>query len=118
MTTKNTPSQHFGFSPDPVIARQLGFISISLGGSRTYKYPPQEVPTTYDWDFVGLVERKCDILGLLLHRREELWDMLGIVEPEQFPWKVSFPACHMFGQKANARVTFLLDSRECNEGQE
>lgn len=87
MATRAFP-QPVAFSPNPLQAQQLGFISISLSGSRAYKYSRQDYPTTYDWDFVGLVERKCDILDLLLHRREELWSLLEIVQPEQFPWEV------------------------------
>jgi hypothetical protein len=73
---------------DPVLAKQLGFVSVGLGGSRAYQYPQREVSTACDWDFVGVVERKDDILNLVLHRRETLREMIGIVQPEHFPWEV------------------------------
>ncbi|KAJ5559812.1 hypothetical protein N7513_002211 [Penicillium frequentans] len=82
------PTQPVAFSPNPRQAQQLGFISISLSGSRAYEYSRADYPTSCDWDLIGLVEGKRDILDLLLHRREELWNLLEIVQPEQFPWEI------------------------------
>ena len=95
----NTPSQSTSFFIDPLLAKQLGFVSVALSGSRTYQYPQQEVSAACDWDFVGIVERKYDILNIVRHRRELLCDMIGIVLPEHFPWEVRLLAFLFFSAR-------------------
>jgi hypothetical protein len=84
----NTPAQSAIFSVDPFLAKQLGFVCVALSGSRAYQSPQGNLSTACDWDFVGVVEQKCDTLDLVRHRREELYALIGIVQPEHFPWEV------------------------------
>lgn len=102
----DTPSQSTGFLIDPLLAKQLCFVSVALSGSRAYQYPQREVSTA-DWDFVGVVERKHDILNLVWHRREVLCDMIGIVQPEDFPWEVRLLAFLFFSRLAEMKAAQL-----------
>ncbi|KAL9110333.1 MAG: hypothetical protein Q9227_005064 [Pyrenula ochraceoflavens] len=56
------------FSLEPVSAEKLGFLYLGLGGSRVYRQwdqtsTPQTAAKIQDWDFIGFVESKDDILS-------------------------------------------------------
>ncbi|KAL6802980.1 hypothetical protein GGI42DRAFT_17199 [Trichoderma sp. SZMC 28013] len=61
----------------------LGFLSIFLGGSIIHKTNLAEASIRdVDWDGVGFVPRKTDIISLLRERRADLCDLLGVVEED------------------------------------
>lgn len=64
----------------------LGFLLISLGGSRAYDPTPSKLST--DWDGIGIVLRREDIYDLVRSRREELAELLLIDREECPSWEV------------------------------
>ncbi|KAJ5415511.1 hypothetical protein N7465_004206 [Penicillium sp. CMV-2018d] len=75
-----------GFSLDPLRAKQLGFLAVGLSGSRAYQSLQRQFASTCDWDFVSVVEMKSDIIRLVHHKKDELRELVGIVQLEDFPW--------------------------------
>jgi hypothetical protein len=82
------------FCFDPALAENLGFLYLALGGSRVYQQQNwtsiHKIATKIqDWDLIGLVESKRDILFLVLHKETQLRSLLGIVHAEHLTWEVS-----------------------------
>ena len=68
--------------------RALGFLCISLGGSVIYGQqhvvPPQEIGKSTDWDGIGIVETKEDIVALISDFKPQLCALLWIAK-EEYP---------------------------------
>lgn len=76
------------FALDSFDAKTLRSVSFGLSGSRAYKYPQQSVARTCDWDFVGVLDRRSDIMDIVRHKRKELCGLLRIDQLENVPWEV------------------------------
>ncbi|KAF2744333.1 hypothetical protein M011DRAFT_460900 [Sporormia fimetaria CBS 119925] len=81
------------FPCDTALAENLGFLYLAVGGSRVYQQRDQKslhkTPAkVQDWDLVGLVESKGDILCLVLRKEIQLRSLLGIVDAEYLTWEV------------------------------
>lgn len=82
----------------------LGFLSIFLGGSIIHKTNLAEASIRdVDWDGVGFVPRKTDIISLLRERRADLCDLLGVVEEDgsTASWEVGYLVKSFKGLKLN-----------------
>ena len=93
------------FSPDPKLAKQLGFLYFGLSGSRAYKEGNWEsLRENADWDFVGMVESKNDIVSLALQKKSQICDLLGIFRAECLSWEVIINIRSSFINRDSAHV--------------
>lgn len=74
---------------DPSVdARGLGFLCISIGGSRVYDQldieNPQDMGGSTDWDGIGIVERREHVVTLINESKSKLCALLRI-EKEECP---------------------------------
>lgn len=79
---------------DTALAGRLGFIYFGIGGSRNFRdgdfaVPGQKSGESQDWDLIGIVDSKEDIVSLALHRESQVLYLLGIMQAEYSPWSVS-----------------------------
>lgn len=81
--------EYLDSSIDPV---DLGFCCIYLGGSVVHRSNlEQVVESGSDWDGLGIVETREDLLELVMHRMSDLMTMLKVerVEGSLDSWTVS-----------------------------
>lgn len=81
----------------PALARHLGLLHFAIGGSRAYREqdPPggdTDSDAKRDWDFIGIVESRNDIVSIALHKTTQLNTLLGVVRMEYSGWQVG-PGC-------------------------
>ena len=80
---------------DPSInPADLGFCCIYLGGSAAYGINIDHVvPTGSDWDGLGLVHTREDLVNLMTKYRTQLLQLLMVdyIEGSLESWHVSFP---------------------------
>lgn len=80
-----------GLWPDCELAKDLGFLYLGLSGSRAYKDGSSaELRADSDWDFVGMVESKNDIISLVVNNETRICDLFDIVKQECVSWEVSY----------------------------
>ncbi|EZF78364.1 hypothetical protein H105_00617 [Trichophyton soudanense CBS 452.61] len=74
---------------DLAVAQQLGFVFLAVGGSRAYHQ--KELTATgadhRDWDLIGVVKSKNDIVSLVLYSVAQLNALLGITKVENVKWQ-------------------------------
>jgi hypothetical protein len=80
---------------DPLLAKQLGFDYFAVGGSRSYNAEDHlrlaGIDEQRDWDLIGIVKTKNDILSLVLGNAPRLNSLLGISIAENVRWQVRNP---------------------------
>ncbi|KAJ2903744.1 hypothetical protein MKZ38_009396 [Zalerion maritima] len=77
------------FPFDPTLARHLGFLHVAVGGSRAYrKQDASPGEEKRDWDLIGIVESRDDIVSIALHGTAQLNALLGVVKVEYSSWQI------------------------------